>query len=341
MAPEQAMAQEIGPWTDLYAVGVIAYELLSNRPLFQGKDDMDTLYRVKNMPVIPPSTINPNVPPEIESIIMTALERDPEKRWQRATAMRQALTTETQRLGLIAHNAQVEDWIIQAFQKQFKEESEPSIVISRHTVELSNDTASDAFSSRDSRQTIVRPHGSQPMPAQQPPWRGASETSTDESLDEATIDEQQPVGKLAAQWNTSNTVETVLDRPRLPDWESPHTMQTREVKMPLPEHRPVSVHTVRRSSTRSTSPPPIQSPVSSNAPATAPSAPEVKAPPAVVDGAEVGAVIASLEQRSSVAPSLPRVAARARRGALLLAVLVLIAAGAAAAVVYFALPYFT
>ena len=94
MAPEY-LGGTIDARADLFALGIIAHELLTNRPLFGGRDDMDTLYRVKSMPIKPPSHFNRTVPPEIDEIVMTALERDPDARWQRAAALRVALTTET------------------------------------------------------------------------------------------------------------------------------------------------------------------------------------------------------------------------------------------------------
>jgi len=51
------------------------------------------------------------VPPEIDDIVMTALSRDPDGRWQHATALRTALTTLTRRLGLVSTNRQVVEWI--------------------------------------------------------------------------------------------------------------------------------------------------------------------------------------------------------------------------------------
>ncbi|HUJ57430.1 MAG TPA: serine/threonine-protein kinase [Kofleriaceae bacterium] len=114
MAPEY-IAGQIDARADLFALGVIGHEMLANRPLFQGKDDMDTLMRVKTMPIAPPSRHNPAVPAEIDAIVMTALERDPEQRWQRAAAMRSALTTETKRLSLIVTNQSVYDWMDRVF----------------------------------------------------------------------------------------------------------------------------------------------------------------------------------------------------------------------------------
>jgi hypothetical protein len=67
------------------------------------------------MHIDPPSKKNPLVPPEIDDIVMTALARDPDRRWQHATALRTALTTLTHRLDLVATNAQVVQWLDGAF----------------------------------------------------------------------------------------------------------------------------------------------------------------------------------------------------------------------------------
>ncbi len=114
MAPEY-IAGQIDARADLFAIGVIAHELLTNRPLFSGRDDIDTLTRVRDMHIEPPSKKNPLVPPEIDDIVMTALARDPDRRWQHATALRTALTTLTRRLDLIASNLQVVQWLDWAF----------------------------------------------------------------------------------------------------------------------------------------------------------------------------------------------------------------------------------
>ncbi|MEO8840649.1 MAG: serine/threonine-protein kinase [Kofleriaceae bacterium] len=114
MAPEY-LAGKIDARADLFALGVIAHELLTGRPLFQGRDDMDTLFRVKQMTIESPRKWNPEIPEEIESIVMTALDRDPDARWQRAAAMRVALTTETKRLGLAVLDQQVAGWVERIF----------------------------------------------------------------------------------------------------------------------------------------------------------------------------------------------------------------------------------
>jgi serine/threonine protein kinase len=128
MAPEY-LGGTIDMRADLFALGIIAHELLTNRPLFGGRDDMDTLYRVKSMPIKPPSVYNALVPPEIDSIVMTALERDPDARWQRAAALRVALTTEMRRLGLAVLDQQVVDWCTQVFDNSDADTPAPTRIL--------------------------------------------------------------------------------------------------------------------------------------------------------------------------------------------------------------------
>ena len=155
MAPEY-LEGKIDARADLFAIGVIAYELLTSRQLFGGADDMDTLHRVRQMPIEPPSHWKRAIPPEIDSIVMTALERDPDRRWQRATALRTAMTYETKRLGLTMQNAGVVDWIDWAFQQERKDDSDPIISIESGTRPLL-----DAV-------TMQRPSAAQPVQPVEP-----------------------------------------------------------------------------------------------------------------------------------------------------------------------------
>src|SRR5207302_8079881 len=75
---------------DLWALGVVAWELLTNERLFACDSDVETIKRVQEMKIEPPSSRNPDVPEELDAIVMTALQRDPSRRWQNAAAMRTA-----------------------------------------------------------------------------------------------------------------------------------------------------------------------------------------------------------------------------------------------------------
>jgi hypothetical protein len=81
MAPEQAMAQDIGPWTDLYSVGCMAFELFTGKVPFHDSDaPMAILLRHVNEPIAPVKSIDPSVDQGISDWIEALLVKDPEKR---------------------------------------------------------------------------------------------------------------------------------------------------------------------------------------------------------------------------------------------------------------------
>jgi serine/threonine protein kinase len=81
MAPEQAMAKDIGPWTDLYSVGVIAYELLvGNVPFHDTDAPVAILLRHVNDPIPPPRSINPDLDPGLAEWLEALLEKSPSDR---------------------------------------------------------------------------------------------------------------------------------------------------------------------------------------------------------------------------------------------------------------------
>jgi serine/threonine protein kinase len=81
MAPEQAMAKDIGPWTDLYSVGVMAYELLAGNVPFHDTDTpVAILLRHVNDPIPPPRSVNPDLDPGLAEWIEALLEKNPSDR---------------------------------------------------------------------------------------------------------------------------------------------------------------------------------------------------------------------------------------------------------------------
>jgi serine/threonine-protein kinase len=102
---------------DLWAVGVIVHELLVARRLFDADDDFKTLERVRAMRIKPPSRLNPEVPSDLDDIVLTALQRDPAARWQSAAAMRTALANVAKQTREVT-NVQVISWIEWAFEQQ-------------------------------------------------------------------------------------------------------------------------------------------------------------------------------------------------------------------------------
>ena len=87
MAPEQAMGQQVGPWTDLYSVGCMAFEMFTGRVPFHDVDaPMAILMRHINEPIPPVRAIDPSIDEEISDWIQGLLSKDPAARMGSATA---------------------------------------------------------------------------------------------------------------------------------------------------------------------------------------------------------------------------------------------------------------
>lgn len=87
MSPEQARFEETDARSDLFSLGIVLYELLTGRPLFDARDQKATFEAIIHKPVPRPSQLNPDVPEEVDRITLKALERDREKRYQTAGEM--------------------------------------------------------------------------------------------------------------------------------------------------------------------------------------------------------------------------------------------------------------
>ena len=84
LSPEAAMGQEVDPKTDIFAIGIMLWEILAGQRLFLGDTDFQTVKKVQAAVVPSISQINKKVPPELERIINRSLARDPTTRYQTA-----------------------------------------------------------------------------------------------------------------------------------------------------------------------------------------------------------------------------------------------------------------
>ena len=87
MSPEQAWGKPMDKRSDVFSLGIVFYEMLTEQKPFLGTSETSILETVRECRVPPPTTINDKIPEKLEKVVMKALERDPEVRYQDAGDM--------------------------------------------------------------------------------------------------------------------------------------------------------------------------------------------------------------------------------------------------------------
>jgi eukaryotic-like serine/threonine-protein kinase len=91
MAPEQCLSEPVDRRSDVFALGIVLFELYTVRRLFKGASEYLTMTSIVQGNIPKPSTYRPEIPPELEAIMMKALAMDPAQRYQTADELRVAL----------------------------------------------------------------------------------------------------------------------------------------------------------------------------------------------------------------------------------------------------------
>ena len=88
LSPEQARGETVDSRSDVYSAGCLLYELLTGRPPFVGESPVSVAYQHVRELAPPPSSLDPDLPPEVDAIVMKALTKRISDRYQSAAAMR-------------------------------------------------------------------------------------------------------------------------------------------------------------------------------------------------------------------------------------------------------------
>ncbi|MGE3458148.1 MAG: serine/threonine protein kinase [Kofleriaceae bacterium] len=84
MSPEQCQGRPLDRRSDIFALGIILYELSTGQYLFSGDGDLQVMRKIVDEDIPPPSSRHADYPPELERIVMRALRRDPDERYATA-----------------------------------------------------------------------------------------------------------------------------------------------------------------------------------------------------------------------------------------------------------------
>jgi serine/threonine protein kinase len=124
MSPEQVRGLPLDHRSDLFALGTCFYESLTGERLFLGESDFSTLEKVRNADVRPPSQLNQNIPPEVETLVMRALARDPKSRFESGAEMHAELQAFLTRQSVPFTSKTLADWLRNAFRDDLEREKQ-------------------------------------------------------------------------------------------------------------------------------------------------------------------------------------------------------------------------
>src|SRR5689334_4321770 len=124
MSPEQVRGLPIDRRSDIFAVGVILYEMLTGEKLFVGESDFSTLEKVRNAKVTPPKRLVPSIPDDLERVVLKALAREAEDRYQWPSDLQEDLMRFLVSADVIYTNRQLSGFMRDAFAEDVLREQE-------------------------------------------------------------------------------------------------------------------------------------------------------------------------------------------------------------------------
>lgn len=122
MSPEQAQGQKIDQRTDIFALGVVLYEVTVGERLFKRANELETLHAVIACEVPAPSKNDPSYPPQLEKIVLKALAKNPAKRYQTASELGRDLEEFTRAYGRPLSATDIASYMQELFADKLAEE---------------------------------------------------------------------------------------------------------------------------------------------------------------------------------------------------------------------------
>lgn len=173
MSPEQVRGLPLDRRSDIFAVGICMWEMITGERLFVGESDFSTLEKVRNVDITPPSHYNRRIPPDLERTVLKALSKEVEDRYQSAMDLHDDLQSWMYTSGNFFARKDLAGFMHEVFRDEIEKESMSNDVsgeLARSTVPPPPKVAS-----RPSTRGHVRPGAPPPPPrgSVAPPPRGA------------------------------------------------------------------------------------------------------------------------------------------------------------------------
>ncbi len=229
MSPEAVTGRAFLAVSDVFSAGVVAHELLTAHPLFSAKTDYDTLIRIHEAEIPPPSRRNPGVPAALDEVVLAALSRDPERRLQSAGAFREALEYVAEQAGIRFSARDVAEWRSKIATTEDPWGSRTSLP------NVSSAAVSRALPFPETRSSLSAPH-QRPQPSE--PTGGQARQSQPDArvrritgaLDEAPVDDEKSLADLT--WGSDIAPSAVHELPDQADQADQHLTQATQATQP-------------------------------------------------------------------------------------------------------------
>ncbi len=179
MSPEQCVGQPVDRRSDVFALGIVLYETLTVRRLFKDDNDFLTMTAIVQGKIPSPSTVWPEIPPDLEAIVMKALASSPDDRYATADHMRLALEEFAASFGLRTSTTALADYMKTLFGRRVEpwlvEDDEPEMELS---IDFDGSGAGIVQAPADASRSAAAPPAIVPTPIA-PLARARQKTSAD------------------------------------------------------------------------------------------------------------------------------------------------------------------
>lgn len=168
MSPEQAWGKTVDCRTDIFAMGIVLYEILTGERLFKGENEISTLEKVREAKIPPAPFLNPQIDQELNHILLKALAKHPSDRFQTASEMAISLETIISKKGYSFSSLSLSNYMQHLFEQDVEEETK-RIQWATHTEKSALEQTSrkeENFPMKS--ETLTPSQGRPPLPLNEP-----------------------------------------------------------------------------------------------------------------------------------------------------------------------------